>query len=181
MKMIDFNNNSLGVLGGTFDPPHLGHLKISNIAIKKLKLKKLIWVITKQNPFKEKPLFTVVQRIKKSKLLTKKIKIIQVKYCDQLIKSSNTIDLIKYLRKKNKNLNIFLIMGSDNLIHLHKWKAWKLLLKMVKIVVFSRNDFGVKSKKSDIVKEVEKRNKIIFINNKKINISSSKIRQRYLP
>jgi len=180
MKMVEFNDNNFGVLGGTFDPPHLGHLKISSIAIKKLKLKKLIWVITKQNPFKEKSLFTVAERIKKSKELTNKKKTIQVKYYDHLLRSSNTIDLIKYLKKTNKNLNIFLIIGSDNLTHLHKWKGWKLLLKMVTIVVFSRNDFSVKSKKSAIVKKVEKRNKIIFIDNKKINISSTKIRQGYL-
>ena len=178
--MTGFSNNNFGVLGGTFDPPHLGHLKISKIAIKKLKLNKIIWAITKQNPFKEKPLFNVAERIKKSKILTKKIKIIQVKYYDQLLKSSNTIDLIKYLKKKDKNLNIFLIIGSDNLSHFHKWKSWKLLLKMVKIVVFSRNDFSVKSKKSVIVKSVGNRNKIIFIKNKKINISSTKIRHSYL-
>jgi len=47
--------NKVGILGGTFDPPHIGHLYISKVALKKLKLKKLIWIITKKNPLKQKP------------------------------------------------------------------------------------------------------------------------------
>ena len=45
----------IGILGGTFDPPHKGHLYISKIALKKLRLKKILWVITKKNPFKKGP------------------------------------------------------------------------------------------------------------------------------
>ena len=49
--------NSIGILGGSFDPPHKGHLIISKISLKKLKLKKLYWVVTKRNPFKKKSYF----------------------------------------------------------------------------------------------------------------------------
>ena len=49
--------NSIGVLGGTFDPPHRGHLHISIKSLKILKLKKLIWAITKKSPFKKKSFF----------------------------------------------------------------------------------------------------------------------------
>ena len=47
----------IGILGGTFDPPHIGHVHISNLAIKKLNLNNLIWVVTKKNPLKKKTLF----------------------------------------------------------------------------------------------------------------------------
>ena len=176
--MIEFNKNNIGILGGTFDPPHRGHLKISKISIKKFNLDLLIWAITKKNPFKKKSFFSIKNRIEKSKKKTKKITKIQSKYYDQIINSSNTIDLIKYLKKKNKKSSLYLIIGSDNLIDFHKWKSCKLLVKMTNIIVFSRNGYDALARKSAIFKMVEKK-KIILVNNKKINVSSSKIRKSY--
>ena len=48
------NKNKIGILGGTFDPAHIGHIKISSVAKKRFALKKIIWAITKKNPFKKK-------------------------------------------------------------------------------------------------------------------------------
>ena len=62
----------LGILGGTFDPAHQGHLKISSIAKKLFKLNKIIWAITKQNPFKKKSFYSLSKRLKIAKILTKK-------------------------------------------------------------------------------------------------------------
>jgi len=172
--MIRSDNNKIGILGGSFDPAHQGHLEISKITIKKLSLNKLYWCVTKKNPFKKKTIFSLSERIKKSKVTTNKIKKIKIKYFEDKIKSANTIDLIKYLKKKHKKTIFFLIIGSDNLINFHKWKEWKLLAKLTKIVVFSRKDYDIKAKKSDTIKKVKK---IIFIKNKQINISSTQIRK----
>ncbi len=173
--MIRSNRKKIGLLGGSFDPPHQGHLKISKIAINKLSLDKLYWCVTEQNPFKKKTFFSLSKRIKKSKLLTSEIKKIKVKYFEDKIKSNRSIDLIKYLNKKNKKTEFFLIIGSDNLINLHKWKNWKLLTKLIKIVVFFRKDYDIKVRKSAITKQLKK---IIFIKNKPINISSTQIREK---
>ena len=171
------SNNKIGIFGGSFDPPHKGHLEISKIAIKKLSLAKLYWCVTKKNPFKNETLFSLSDRVKQSKDITKKIKKIKIRSFDKKIKSTNTIDLIKYLKKTNKKNSFFLIIGSDNLIKFHKWKKWKVLTKLTEIVVFSRKDYDIKAKKSVTVKKVKK---IIFIKNKQINISSTKIRKSYL-
>ena len=56
-KLYKKKNINIGILGGTFDPPHKGHLYISKIAIRKLKLNKLIWILTKKNPLKKKSFF----------------------------------------------------------------------------------------------------------------------------
>jgi nicotinate-nucleotide adenylyltransferase len=171
------SNDKIGIFGGSFDPPHKGHLEISKIAIKKLSLAKLYWCVTKKNPFKNKTLFSLPERIKQSKDIAKGVKKIEIKSFDNKIRSINTIDLIKYLKKKNKKNSFFLIIGSDNLINFHKWKEWEILSKLTEIVVFSRKDYDIKAKKSAILKKVKK---IIFIKNKQINISSTEIRKSYL-
>jgi len=98
--------NKIGILGGTFDPPHEGHFYISKIALKKLKLKKILWIITKKNPLKNKPHLKIKERIKLSKKITKKEKKITIKYFDDKIRSTSTFDLLNYLKKKIK-ANLF--------------------------------------------------------------------------
>ena len=171
------SKKKIGLFGGSFDPPHKGHLTVSKIAINKLSLSELYWCVTKRNPLKKKTFLLLPNRIKKSKLLTSKVKKIKVKYFEDKIKSNNTIDLIKFLKRKNKKTEFFLIIGSDNLINLHKWKSWKSLTKLIKIVVLSRKDYDVKARKSVINRKVKK---IIFIKNKPINISSTQIRKKLI-
>ena len=163
----------IGIFGGSFDPPHLGHLEISKLAIKKLSLDKIYWCVTQKNPLKKKAFFSLSNRIKKCKVLTSKIKKIKIKFFEDKIKSNNTIDLIRYLKTK-KNV-LFLIIGSDNLIKFHKWKNWELLLELTEIIVFSRKDYYRKAKKSVIMKQMKK---ITFFKNKPINISSTQIRKK---
>ena len=174
--MVRFLNNSIGILGGSFDPAHKGHLEISKIAIKKIKIEKLLWVISIKNPFKNKPFYSLQQRIKKAKIISKKVKKIQVTSLDKTVGSSRSINLINYLIKKKKIKNIYFIIGSDNLIKFHKWKSWKKIVKLSKLVVFSRKGYDKKGKKSIVARYLK--NKIIFINNKPIHISSTNLRQR---
>ena len=174
--MASIQKKYIGLLGGSFDPPHKGHLSISKIAIKKLKLKKIYWMVTKKNPFKNKPFYSIDQRLRKAKKLTKLKKKIHVAYFDEIIGSSRSIDTIYYLISKKKQKNIFLIIGSDNLINFHKWKSWKKIVKLTKLIVFSRRGYDKKSKKSKVAKYLK--NKIIFIKNKPILISSTKLRNR---
>ena len=65
--MPSFQKKYIGLLGGSFDPAHKGHLGISKIAIRKFKLKKIYWVITKKNPFKNKTFYSLDERIKYAK------------------------------------------------------------------------------------------------------------------
>ena len=166
-----------GIFGGSFDPPHQGHVQISKISLKKINLKKIYWVITRHNPFKKKPFFSLDERIRKSKDILKKNKKIKVLYLDDKIKSSKTINVINYFIKIKKQKNLCLILGSDNLLNFHKWTSWKKIVKLSKLVVFSRKGYDLKSKNSKIVKYLKQKN-IIFIKNKHINISSSGIKKK---
>jgi len=169
----------IGFFGGSFDPPHKGHLKVCTQSIKTLKLNKLFWVVTEKNPFKKKHFFSINTRIKKSKEITKNKKKIEVKFLEKKSNSKRTIDQIKYLIRKNKESKFFLIVGSDNLINFHKWKKWKELIKLSKLVVFPRKGFDKNSKKSAIIRHLNKE-KIIFIKTKKIDISSTDVRKKIL-
>ena len=105
----------IGILGGSFDPAHKGHLAISKEAKKRFNLKKIIWAITKKNPFKKESENSVTERIKKCKKVIGENLFIKVKFYENIIKSNKTLDLINYL-KKNKNIKIYFLMGADNLI-----------------------------------------------------------------
>jgi len=164
--------NKIGILGGTFDPPHEGHFYISKIALKKLKLKKILWIITKKNPLKNKPHLKIKERIKLSKKITKKEKKITIKYFDDKIRSTSTFDLLNYLKKKIK-ANLFFLIGADNLKKFHKWKNWRKIPKLAKIVVFPRENYSFAS----IATKKLNKNDFIYIKSKKINISSSIIRK----
>ena len=176
--MVRSSNKSVGILGGSFDPAHKGHLIISKIAIKKMKLKKVLWIVTEQNPFKSKTFYPLAQRIAKAKKITKNTKKIQVVHFEKAIRSSRSINSINYLIFKKKLKNIYFIIGSDNLIKFHKWKSWKKIVKLTKLIVFSRRGYDKKSKKSIVAKYLK--NKIIFIKNKPIKISSTNLRKQVL-
>ena len=168
----------IGIFGGSFDPPHKANLKISKISLKKIGLKKVYWVVAKKNPFKGKPFYSISERVKKSKKILKKNKNIKVVYLDKIINSSRTIHTINYFIDKKNHKNLYLIIGSDSLLKFHKWKSWKKIVKLTKLVVFSRKGYDKNGKNSKVVKYLNKKN-IIFINNKFFNISSSKIRKKH--
>jgi len=166
----------IGILGGTFDPAHNGHLGISIEAKKKFKINKVIWAITKKNPFKSKSFFNLKKRIDHAKKITKKHNFISVKFYEDKIKSNKTIELVNYLKKKNNRSEIFFLMGADNLISFHKWHRWKAISSKCNILVFDRTNYKSKSLKSVAFKKLNNK-KIKFIKFKKVNISSSKLRK----
>ncbi len=169
-------HKKIGILGGTFDPPHKGHLYIAKNGIKKLKLDKLLWIITKKNPLKKKPYLDLKERIKLSRKITKKVKKIYVKSLEKKIKNNNSFSLLKYIKKKYINGEIYFLIGSDNLTNFHKWNNWKKIPKLAKIVIFPRDKYPVALKSFIKKKKLDKSN-WIYLNVKKINISSSLIRK----
>ena len=170
------NKKKIGILGGTFDPAHRGHLSISKEAKKRFGIDKIIWAITKKNPFKIKSSLSLDKRIKYAKKIAQNNLFIKVKYFENKIKSNRTIDLIKNIKRKNKNTDIYFIMGADSLINFHKWKNSDLILSMCNILVFDRDRYKAKSLSSVSFKKYNKKS-IRFVKFNKVNISSSKLRK----
>tara|TARA_Y100000590_G_scaffold61193_1_gene65338 strand:- start:4562 stop:5131 length:570 start_codon:yes stop_codon:yes gene_type:complete len=169
-------NLKIGILGGTFDPAHKGHINISKESIKRFNLNFIIWAITKKNPLKKQSNVNLKSRIIFAKKITKKERLIKVEFYERKIKSNKTIDLINHFKKINKNLNIYFIMGADNLIGFHKWYKWKSISQKCNILVFDRHGYRAKSLKSITFKRLNK-NSLKFIKHKKVNISSSQLRK----
>ena len=169
----------IGIFGGSFDPPHKGHVQIAKLSLKKLRLNYLFWSITKKNPLKEKPMLSLKSRTFLSKKLINKNKKIKIKNFDQYLNTNKTIELLKFIKSKNKNSQLYFIMGSDNLINFHKWDQWKNFQKLCIIAVFPRKGYFKKMVLSKAYSFLRK-DKIIFLKSKIVNISSSKIRKNYL-
>ena len=172
---MNLRKNKIGILGGSFDPAHKGHLAISKEAAKRFKLKKVIWAITKKNPFKKKSSLNLLTRIRLCRKIIKKTKYIEVKFFENKIRSNKTINLINYFTKYKKN-EIYFIMGADNLINFHKWYKWQIISKKSNIIVYDRYGYKKKSLNSKTYKSLNKE-KLKFINFNKVNISSSQLRK----
>jgi len=165
----------IGILGGTFDPAHKGHLEISKQAKKRFNLKNVIWAITKKNPFKDESKSNLKSRMQFAKRIIGKNIYIKIKFYEEKIGSNKTIDLIEHLTKERRN-EIYFIIGADNLINFHKWYKWKSIAKKCNILVFDRQGYKAKSLKSVTFNELNNKN-LTFVNFNKVNISSSQLRK----
>ena len=186
MKQIYINR--IGIFSGSFDPPHEGHIHISKIFLKKIKLKKLIWIVSKKNPlFKKKYYYSYKQRIILSKKITKKIKKIEVNNYNK----KYSYQLINLIVKKNKNSKIFFLIGSDNVKHFHKWEKFLQIINTCTLVVINRPGYYDAFRKSFFFKNYGKFMKKnlknlkflpqkawIYLNDKGKKISSSTIKNR---
>lgn len=163
----------VGLLGGSFNPPHQGHVHISELAIKKLGLNQVWWIPTLQNPFKEKAHYENYQsRVQKCQELTKLFAKIRVKEIDEI----RSATLIKKLQSQYKNIEFFWLMGADSLEKFHRWKNFKNILQRLPLIIFSREKFLTKIKKIPAWKFIAASNYKIFYT-KNLDISSSKIRK----
>ena len=165
----------IGILGGSFDPAHKGHLAISKEAKRRFKLEKIIWAVTKKNPLKAESKTPISKKIKDCKKIIGLNSFIKVKFYENIIKSNKTIDLINYL-KKDKKIEIFFLMGADNLINFHKWFKSKLISQKCNIIVFDRHGYKKNSLKSKTFKRLNNKT-LTFVEFKKVNISSSQLRK----
>ena len=167
--------NKIGILGGSFDPAHRGHLVISREAIKRFNLKKVIWAITKKNPFKKRSFTSLDNRVKYCRKVIGTNNLIKVKFYENIIKSNKTINLINHI-SKSKKYEIYFIMGADNLIKFHKWHKWESISQKCNIVVFDRYGFKKRSLNSITFKKLNDRT-LKFVEFNKVNISSSQLRK----
>jgi nicotinate-nucleotide adenylyltransferase len=130
----------IGLLFGSFNPIHIGHLIIANYMANHTTLDKVWLVVSPQNPLKKYgDLINTYDRLEMAKLATDNATNIAVSDVElKLPQPSYTIDTLTHLKEKYPEHDFALIMGSDNLVTIHKWKNYKLILRDYQIFVYPR-------------------------------------------
>lgn len=164
----------VGLFFGSFNPIHIGHLILANYILENSNMEELWFVVSPQNPFKEKKsLLNDYNRLEMVELSIKKYPKMRASNVEfSLPQPSYTIDTLTYLKEKYPNHSFALIMGEDNLKHLHKWKNADLLINQHQIIVYPRVYSG-KMEDSDYLQHEN----ITLIDAPIIELSASKIRE----
>ncbi len=132
----------IGIMGGSFDPIHIGHLHIAEKAKITAQLDEIWWIICVQNPLKKNKPMNDFKNRHKSAIEFAKYKWIRVLDIDHRNNFSYTFETIMYLRSKMKNSSIYWIMGSDNLVSFSKWKKFELIVKYTHILIMNRPKYS---------------------------------------
>jgi nicotinate-nucleotide adenylyltransferase len=132
------NGMRIGLLGGSFNPPHVAHRAISLFAIKRLKLDRVWWLVTPGNPLKDQGgLHDLNERTEAARKMANDPRI-DISCLESVIGTRYTVDTISYLRRRASGLRFVWIMGADNLAQFHRWQNWRRIASEVPIAVIDR-------------------------------------------
>ena len=132
------NGMRIGLLGGSFNPPHVAHRAISLFAIKRLKLDRVWWLVTPGNPLKDQDgLRDLNERTAAARNMANDPRI-DVSCLESVIGTRYTVETISYLRRRASGLRFVWIMGADNLAQFHRWQNWRRIASEVPIAVIDR-------------------------------------------
>jgi nicotinate-nucleotide adenylyltransferase len=128
----------IGLLGGSFNPPHAAHRAISQFAIKRLQLDRVWWLVTPGNPLKDgQGLHELEERTEAARKMADDPRI-DVSCLESVIGTRYTEDTITYLRRRCSGLRFVWIMGADNLAQFHRWQNWRRIAYQVPFAVIDR-------------------------------------------
>jgi nicotinate-nucleotide adenylyltransferase len=132
------NGMRIGLLGGSFNPPHDAHRAISLFAIKRLKLDRVWWLVSPGNPLKDPgALRDLDERAEAARKMANDPRI-DVSCLEAVIGTRYTVDTVTYLRRRARGLRFVWIMGADNLAQFHRWQDWRRIADQVPIAVVDR-------------------------------------------
>ena len=128
----------IGLLGGSFNPPHAAHRAISLFAIKRLQLDRVWWLVSPGNPLKDaRGPHDTAARAAAARAVAQDPRI-DVSCLEAVIGTRYTVDTISYLRRRCAGARFVWIMGADNLAQFHRWENWQRIAAEVPIAVIDR-------------------------------------------
>ncbi|GAA5628340.1 nicotinate-nucleotide adenylyltransferase [Brucella sp. NBRC 12953] len=129
---------TVGLFGGSFNPPHGGHALVAEIAIRRLKLDQLWWMVTPGNPLKDKrELAPLAERLELSEHVASDPRI-KVTALEAAFDVRYTADTLALIRKANPGVHFVWVMGADNLASFHRWQRWREIAQNFPIAVIDR-------------------------------------------
>jgi nicotinate-nucleotide adenylyltransferase len=142
----------IGLLGGSFDPAHDAHREISLAALKRLRLDQVWWLVTPGNPLKDvSKLPALADRVAGAETIANHPRI-SVTGFDGGTGSGYTIDLLEALTRRFPEVFFVWLMGADNLVDFHRWKAWADIFSIMPVAVLDRPGYRLKAKASRAAK-----------------------------
>lgn len=152
----------IGLLGGSFNPAHGAHLHVSLIAVRRLKLDSVWWLVSPQNPLKDaSELAPLERRVAHARDAVDDHPDIHVTTVETALGLRFTVDTIKALKKNFKKARFVWLMGSDNLAEFHRWRRWQEIAALVPIAVIARPRFTTRALASPAAQQLrETRRKI---------------------
>jgi nicotinate-nucleotide adenylyltransferase len=128
----------VGLFGGSFNPPHQGHLLVAEIALRRLGLDQLWWMVTPGNPLKSRSqLAPLAQRLAACEALAEDPRI-KVTAFEQALNTSYTARTLEFVRARNPDVRFIWIMGADNLASFDRWQRWQKIATTFPIAVIDR-------------------------------------------
>lgn len=128
----------IGLFGGSFNPPHQGHLLVAEIALRRLGLDQLWWLVTPGNPLKsQKELAPLAERLAACEKLAVDPRI-KVTAFEKTLGTSYTAKTLEFIRARNPHVHFIWIMGADNLAGFHRWQRWQKIASTFPVAVIDR-------------------------------------------
>lgn len=129
----------IGLLGGSFDPAHEGHVAISLRAMRQARLDWVWWMVTPQNPLKDTPSASLRERLERARRFAgHPLRCIWVSDIEIRLRTRYTVDAVRVLRQRYSHVQFVLLMGSDILTELPRWSDWRELTRLLPLLVAPR-------------------------------------------
>ncbi len=163
--------NRIAVLGGAFDPPHIGHLLLAQWALEELGVDRVVFMPYFSSAYK-RPVASAEDRVEMVRLAIAGIDGFELDTREvERGGITYTIDTVEDLLKERPGLEIYWLLGADALRGLPSWKDWEKLVKLVKFAVATRHSEGLADQLRDMVG-------VVYLSMPRMEISSSLIRER---